>query len=146
VSRRPEKKTDGSTLRIIVGLDGSPDSEAALDAVALRAWPAGSQVRVVSVLDTVMSISHNSDDEEDRRWVKESFETSAEKFRKAGLNATVLIKRGNPKQELIEETESWEADAIFVGAKGMRGIERLLLGSVSAAVAARAQCSVEVRR
>jgi nucleotide-binding universal stress UspA family protein len=47
---------------------------------------------------------------------------------------------------LITEAEDWDADCIFVGAKGMRGIERLLIGSVSAAVAARAHCSVEVVR
>lgn len=35
---------------------------------------------------------------------------------------------------------------VFVGAKGMRGIDRLLLGSVSSAVSARAHCSVEVIR
>jgi nucleotide-binding universal stress UspA family protein len=58
----------------------------------------------------------------------------------------VQLKKGDPKQILIEEAESWQADSIFVGAKGMRGIERLLLGSVSAAVAARAHCSVEVVR
>ena len=36
--------------------------------------------------------------------------------------------------------------SIFVGGKGMRGIELLLIGGVSAAVAAGAHCSVEVVR
>ena len=48
--------------------------------------------------------------------------------------------------EILEEADAWGADCIFVGAKGTRGIDRLLLGSVSSAVAARAQCSVEVVR
>lgn len=48
--------------------------------------------------------------------------------------------------QLVEEAETWNADCVFVGAKGTRGIERLLLGSVSSAVAARAHCSVEVVR
>ena len=47
---------------------------------------------------------------------------------------------------LIAEAESWGADRIFVGARGMGGIDRFLLGSVSSAVAARAHCSVEVTR
>jgi nucleotide-binding universal stress UspA family protein len=45
---------------------------------------------------------------------------------------------------LIAEAESWGADCIFVGARGMGRIGRFLLGSVSSAVAARAHCSVEV--
>jgi nucleotide-binding universal stress UspA family protein len=70
----------------------------------------------------------------------------AEKLRGAGLDASVVIRRGNPKDELVDEAVSWNTDNIFLGAKGMRGVERLLLGSVSAAVAASAPCSVEVIR
>ena len=53
---------------------------------------------------------------------------------------------GQPKRRIPEEAEAWGATCVFVGAKGMRGVERLLMGSVSAAVAARAHCSVEVTR
>jgi nucleotide-binding universal stress UspA family protein len=63
-----------------------------------------------------------------------------------GLDAAVMIRRGTPKHELLDEAESWQADCIFVGAKGVRGIDRLMLGSVSSAVSARAHCSVEVVR
>ena len=44
------------------------------------------------------------------------------------------------------EAEKWGADCIFVGARGLNGLERLLLGSVSTAVASYAHCSVEVVR
>jgi hypothetical protein len=37
-------------------------------------------------------------------------------------------------------------EAVVMGARGLRGIQRFLLGSVSTAVAARAHCSVEVVR
>jgi len=56
------------------------------------------------------------------------------------------LKEEEPKRLLLGEAESWGADCIFVGAKGMGRIERFLLGSVSSAVAARAHCSVEVVR
>ena len=46
----------------------------------------------------------------------------------------------------LEEAERWGADCIFLGAKGHSRFERLLLGSVSTAVSARAHCSVEVVR
>jgi hypothetical protein len=86
------------------------------------------------------------DDDEKSEKVRRLFEPLAEKLRVAGLDTSVVIRRGKPKDELVEEATSWNADNIFLGAKGMRGIERLLLGSVSAAVAASAPCSVEVIR
>jgi nucleotide-binding universal stress UspA family protein len=56
------------------------------------------------------------------------------------------VKDGEPKSLLIAEAESWGADCIFVGARGLGRVERFMLGSVSTAVAARAHCSVEVVR
>lgn len=146
-----------SPVRIIIGVDGSPDSEAAVCAVAARTWPKGSEAQVVAVLDTVMSVTPDPaqpsvvkwvavEDESGWDWVRQVFEPSAEKLRAAGLSASVVLKSGNPKRMLVEEAEGWGADSIFVGAKGIRGIDRFLLGSVSAAVAARAHCSVEIVR
>ena len=86
------------------------------------------------------------DDESEWEWVRQVFETSADKLRAAGLTASTVIRKGNPKHVLVEEAEEWGADSIFVGAKGVRGVDRFLLGSVSSAVAARAPCSVEVVR
>jgi nucleotide-binding universal stress UspA family protein len=40
------------------------------------------------------------------------------------------------RQSLVEEAKRLSADSIFVGAKGHSRLERLLIGSVSAAVAA----------
>ncbi len=146
-----------STLRILIGVDGSPYSSAVVDAVYRRSWPDGTQARLLAVVDTVMAINTDPAEPSVVKWievgdgdnwdqVREIFEPSAQKLRGAGLDAAVMIRRGNPKDELVEEAESWRADSIFVGAKGMRGIERMLLGSVSSAVAARAYCSVEVVR
>jgi nucleotide-binding universal stress UspA family protein len=70
-----------------------------------------------------------------------------QKLHDAGLQATLHLHAGNPKRVLIEEAEAWNADAIFVGANAFGSrLEKFILGSVSAAVAARAHCSVEVVR
>lgn len=150
--------------RILVGVDSSSDSRAAVEAVCSRSWPKGSEVGLLSVVDTVMPIATDAgvlsdaaaaseqvkwiEVADERNWdqVRASFEPWAERVRAAGLHAEVLIRRGNPADEILEESHTWGADSIFVGAKGTRGIDRLLLGSVSSAVAARAHCSVEVVR
>lgn len=59
---------------------------------------------------------------------------------------SAMIMAGDPKRVLLEEAEQWGADAIFIGSRGLNRWERLLLGSVSTAVATRAHCPVEVVR
>ena len=154
---RAQKDHHKKLVRILIGVDNSPDSNAAVDAVLKRTWPGGSEVGLLAVVDTVMAVADDSvqppsmkwiDVSEEENWpeVRKVFEPQTEKLRKAGLHVEVLIRRGNPADELIQEAHSWGADCIFVGARGTRGIDRLLLGSVSSAVAARAHCSVEVVR
>jgi nucleotide-binding universal stress UspA family protein len=157
VARGGMRKEANVPVRMVVGVDGSPGAEATVAAVAARAWPAGSEVRLVSVLDTFMWVKSepqepsalrwvDAENEQDWEYVRATFEPTLERLRASGLTATIELRKGNPKQSLITEAEDWDADCIFVGAKGMRGIEPLLIGSVSAAVAARAHCSVEVVR
>ena len=152
---RASTKDAHDPARILIGVDQSSDSNAAVDAVCSRNWPKGSEAGVLAVVDTVMPV--NSADPaamkwievaDERNWdqVREIFEPLAEKLRRAGLHAEVLVRRGNPADEILDEANTWGADCIFVGAKGTRGIDRLLLGSVSSAISARAHCSVEVVR
>jgi nucleotide-binding universal stress UspA family protein len=47
---------------------------------------------------------------------------------------------------ILDEAEKWGADLIVLGPRRMSGIERILLGSVSQAVATHAQCSVKIAR
>jgi len=65
----------------------------------------------------------------------------------AKFKVTSQLREGDPKHELPKAAEEWGADCIFVGSTGFSNrLERFVLGSVSAAVAARAHCSVEVVR
>jgi len=140
---------DNSPVRIVVGIDGSPGAEAAVYAVCERDWPPGSEARLVAALDPMMTTAVEwvkESDRDERAWVERMAEASAEKLRAAELVVSSVIKKGDPKRVLVDEAEHWCADSIFVGARGLRLIERFLLGSVSAAIAARADCSVEVVR
>ena len=155
IGRGPYKDPAKPT-RLLIGVDNSADSNAAVAAVCSRRWPEGTDVGLLAVVDTVMSIPDGTNarsmkwievaDEENWGQVRELFEPAAQKLRNKGLHAEVLIRRGNPADQLLQEAHTWGADCVFVGARGTRGIDRLLLGSVSSAVAARAHCSVEVIR
>jgi nucleotide-binding universal stress UspA family protein len=63
------------------------------------------------------------------------------------VTVSSAVETGDPKRVLLKHAEEFGADCIFTGATGFSSrLERLVLGSVSSAVAARAQCSVEVVR
>ena len=72
---------------------------------------------------------------------------AASRLRAKGLRAEPCVISGDPKHVLVNFAEDWRADCIFLGATGLtNSFERFLLGSVAAAVAARAHCSVEIVR
>jgi nucleotide-binding universal stress UspA family protein len=143
----------GTPVRLIIGVDGSKGAEAAVVAVAARKWPAGSEARIVNATWAAPQLtSHRMVGpiiawiNEEKARIKKMIDEAVGKLSAAGLKTDAVIKVEEPKRLLIAEAESWGADCIFVGARGMGRVERFLLGSVSSAVAARAHCSVEVVR
>lgn len=71
---------------------------------------------------------------------------TAEKLQRKGVTVSTVVLDGDPREVLVDVARTSRADSIFVGARGLSGIERFLIGSVSSAVAAQASCSVEVVR
>lgn len=130
VARRWEAGRDGP-VRIVIGFNGSRDSEAAVDAVASRSWPYASEARVVTAHQVLTA---------------EVRALASEKLLTSGLTLSDASGRGDPAHALISEAEEWGADSIFVGTRDVHGFQHLLHGSVSSAVATRARCSVEVSR
>jgi nucleotide-binding universal stress UspA family protein len=144
-------KEPGTPVRLIIGVDGSKGAEAAVEAVAARKWPAGSEARIVNATWPTPQITYHRPAGPIIEWVAEvkarvgkMIDEAAAKLRAAALRTEVVAKEEDPKRLLTAEAESWGADCIFVGSRGMGRIDRFLVGSVSSAVAARAQCSVEV--
>lgn len=139
--------------RLIVGVDGSKGAEAAVATVAARQWPAGSEVRIVNATWAMPQLTSQHMVGPITQWIMEEkagvqkmIDEAVGKLSAVGLKTSVVVKEEEPKRLLVAEAESWGADCIFVGARGMGRLERFLIGSVSSAVAARAHCSVEVTR
>jgi nucleotide-binding universal stress UspA family protein len=141
-------------VRILLGIDGSSDSALAASAVAARHWPAGSEVLVTGVLDSRAILGQMEAGMLDRvpspsrssLIMEETLASVCEELRHAGLTSTPHVVVGDAKHVLLQEADRFAADCIVVGAKGHSRLERVLLGSVSASLAARARCSVEVVR
>jgi nucleotide-binding universal stress UspA family protein len=150
---RSNGKSPDAPVRLIVGVDGSPDSDAAVQAITARHWPKGSEVCVVSGMIVPPPVASEQLVFEIEKWiadektrVAEAVEAAVRKLQGIGLATSSVVKEEDPKGLLCAEAESRDADCIFVGTTGMGWIERTLIGSVSSAIAVRAHCSVEVVR
>jgi nucleotide-binding universal stress UspA family protein len=128
---RCSDKRENEPVRLVIGFNGTPQADAAVDAVLSRIWPEATEVRIVSVGHPV-----------DARKVGETMN----RLRAAHLATSYTFRRGKPAHVLARQAEEWRADSIFLGTNNLHGYQHLLHGSIAATVAARAQCSVEVVR
>ena len=146
-------------MKILLAVDGSEASLAAVEEAARTPWPEGSSVRIVSVTDIPFPTQQwaapmptGSYEEWERIFEERSVENTAQAMARfgeiAGAQTEMVAKtlKGDPKIAILDEAERWGADLIVVGTHGYNALERLWLGSVSRAVASHAKCSVEIAR
>lgn len=144
-------------IRLMLGMDGSAGADAAVAAVAGRTWPKNTEVRVVGVADTrsnlyfpALEAGFNKmnlgfiPDEKAR--LEKPVEAAVARLTARGLRVQSKVGEGDPRAVLLQEAEEWGAHCIFLGSRGLSATERLLLGSISSAVATHARCTVEIVR
>ena len=135
---------DESPVRIVVGYDGTEGAREAVRTVSGRDWPADTKVKVLIVEDSIF-VRSSLEIKVDK--IKEVGSGLVEDLRRAGLDAELETLEGNPKREIPDYTDRWDADCVFIGATRYNDvITKYLLGSVSSAVVTRSHCSVEVVR
>jgi nucleotide-binding universal stress UspA family protein len=135
-------------MKILIGIDESDFSRAAVEQIARRQWASGTQVKLVSAIEETGPYQLNPDDPNPYELARIAMDRAAAILgeSKNRFEVSTDIIEGSPKQVLLDEAEGWGADLIVVGSHGRRGLERFLLGSVSQAVALHAKCSVEIVR
>lgn len=143
-------------MKILLAIDGSPCSDAAVNEVCRRPWPEASEVRLLLVdapldADLLRSGSPTVFDEfvqQQRAEAGRKLDAATDCFKQHApdLLVTPVLREGWPKEVILEEAERWKADLIVVGSHGYGPIQRFFLGSVSLALATSAPCSVEIVR
>lgn len=137
---------------ILVGVDGSPGSRAALTWAAAEAADHRADLVVLIVWEpTVLppigsgSLPLSGVPDPNQRATEDLLKIIKEEL---GEDPPVLVQprvtHGNPAEVLIEESAA--ADLLVVGTRGHGGFAGLVLGSVSQQVAAYAKCPVTVVR
>ena len=131
--------------QILIGVDGSETSRAALDDGLKLAREQGAKVLLLNVYEPIVrSALHGVIDltqamrEEGEQIIAGALDVA----RKAGVEARtrVIDAVGRRVASVItEEAEAEGADLIVLGTHGRRGLEHLVLGSVAEGVARRAK-------
>ena len=147
-------------MKILVAIDGSEYSKAAVEEIAQITFPQGTKMQIVSAFENTPLITSAAAPmgglaggyEETSVIVKKLSEgildTAAELLKKGNpkLSISTAAINGSPKHVILNEAEKFDADLIVVGSHGHGGIGRFLLGSVSQSVALHAACSVLIVR
>jgi nucleotide-binding universal stress UspA family protein len=135
--------------RIVVGIDGSPPSLAALSWAARQAELTGAGLEVVMCWEWPWSSGWAvpvPDDFDPAGDIRRTLETALAPLRTArpGVALDGRVVEGHPAPVLVEQSVG--ADLLVVGNRGHGGFAGMVIGSVSEHCAVHAHCPVLVHR
>lgn len=143
-------------MRILLAIDDSKYSEAAIETVIEQARAQETEVRVLHVVEPptllVAREMGGYDPALENAWESQRHQAdvvvakAVEVLRARGLKVTAAVEDGDPKSKILDVAEEWQADLIVLGSHGQKGLSRFLMGSIPDAVARHAHCSVEIVR
>ncbi|WP_188596821.1 universal stress protein [Thermocladium modestius] len=124
--------------KILVAIDGSPQSSKALDIAIDMAKRFESKLYIVHVIEEqkyMLAINYPPAYPEMvdslLKNAKELLDEAAKKAMEQGVNAEQLLERGDAASKIIDAADNLCVDMIVMGSRGLRGVTKFLLGSVS---------------
>ena len=144
-------------MKVLLAIDGSPHSDAAVAEVARRPWPVGTEVQVLTVIHPLAPLlpapafviaAIHVEQAKELRHAPGLVAAASEQLRDGVLDVSVTTKivEGLPRDLIVHEAREWGADLIVVGPHGYGRVRSMVLGSVARAVVTDAPCSVLVAR
>ena len=133
--------------RILVALDGSAFSDAAVDQAISLGGICNSEIFVISVVDLYPEQMEVAPAllEKMSQEVRQLLDHAKEKVDTANIPCeTIVHMGGKPHEFIVQEAREKEIDLIVMGTHGRSGIKRVLLGSVAQNVIGHAPCPVLV--
>lgn len=149
----PPEDPDAAPRPVVVGVDGTPVSSAAVEfafsMASLHRLPLtilhatrDARERPSSGVDVRTYAEKVNLNEEEERLLAETVSHLCEKY--PDVTVTEVYRRGEPVHQLVEASHN--ASLVVVGTRGRRLLKTTLLGSVSRGVVERAACPVAVVR
>ena len=137
---------------IVVGTDGSPSAAAAVRRATGLAKGSGALVHLVTAYPDAPSYREriSSSAKRDPINLREAAESvlarAAGELEAQGVAVETHAQEGDPANTIIEVAQEQNVDLIIVGDRGLTGLQRFLLGSVSSKLAHHAPCSLMIVR
>lgn len=122
---------------VLVAIDGSNNSMRALFAAKKQAAQTDSELTILTVIPPSFipyfgKAGISQQDSKDLEIARqELLEKALEKLEDFEGEVQTKIRKGDPAEEVLEETETGKYDLIVMGSKGLGLFTRTLLGSVS---------------
>lgn len=136
---------------IVVGVDGSEDSDRALDWAINEARLRSARLRLVAAWHIPLTVYSGpgyvpavGSRESFEELAKEAADLAVKRVGDTGVEADSVVREGQAAEVLLEESVG--ADMLVVGSRGHGGFTGLLLGSVSAQCAHHALCPLVIVR
>lgn len=134
--------------KILVGYDGSENAKRALAVALDLAKKYGAAITAASVAH-VPDYAATRDEvdgalEDARSFFEKGFEEAKGLADREGVSLNTVVLVGHPGDALTHLAEKEGYDLIVVGARGLSGIKRYIMGSVSTHVVRLAHCPVLV--
>ncbi|MFW9808158.1 MAG: universal stress protein [Candidatus Thorarchaeota archaeon] len=137
---------------ILVAVDGSEHSLKAVRYACAMSGPLDAEVVLLHVVPMLVSATPYHDTISDQPFlslqkVGEDILSRAKTIaRDLGCEVVDLITHGDPAAKIIDIAKERDADIIILGSRGLSGIKRLFVGSISDKVASHAHCPVMIVR
>lgn len=144
-------------MRILLATDGSEQALVARDLAASMAWPEGSLIRVIAVVERPVGViptpwlapgPGNLRELHERlvESINAALNETETQLRRTGLEVETVLREGRPASAIVDEAQAFGAEMVIVGSRGHGPIGTILLGSTSAEVVDHAPCPVLVAR
>lgn len=127
---------------IVIGYDDTEPAERALERALTLAKAFGARLVVTSVAPVLVGRAGGLDPADPPEAHHAQLENARAAVGQAGLDADFVTAVGHPADAIVRLAEERGADLIVVGTRDPGFAERLLGGSVSAAVGRKANCDV----
>jgi nucleotide-binding universal stress UspA family protein len=141
------KRYNAHFRHMLVGYDGSPQSEKAVEVAFSLADCIDSTVLIFAVArppEPATSVELEAVLDDAKEHYQEGFKKILEKARAHDLDVKTDMAVGHPGEQIIHRAEVDKIDLIIVGRRGRSMISRMMLGSVSERVLRYAHCPVMV--
>lgn len=145
-------------MKVLLPIDTSPCSDAAVQAIINQFQPDQTDVRVVHAVDWTVELPTYLAFAEGPTAARDILEARsmrmedgwtlvtrvAEQLKAAGFATSTEVREGGAAAAILASAAEWHPDVILMGSHGRHGVNRVLYGSVAEHVMRRATCGVEV--